>query len=233
MSSMNIAIFWRWSCSMLVGLFFSQAVISQNITSHEYFWDNDPGLGMGTPVNVGSPASDVTANFNISTAGLSGGMHRLFVRALNSQSKRSNTIVRDVYIRRNLVSAEYFWDSDPGHGNGTPMNTTGNGEELSGCHSISTAGLSAGIHYLYVRSKSSDGVWSIAIANAVSITESAVNTGCAGDFDRNSFINSSDLLTFLAVYGGSEVCGYDLTGDGAINTSDVLIFLGLFGTSCP
>ncbi|MDZ4821826.1 MAG: hypothetical protein SH856_00015 [Flavobacteriales bacterium] len=57
---------------------------------------------------------------------------------------------------------------------------------------------------------------------------------CAGDFDDNGVINTSDLLLFMAQFGCSNSCGnFDLDDNGPINTGDLLLFMALFGTSCP
>ncbi len=55
---------------------------------------------------------------------------------------------------------------------------------------------------------------------------------CAGDFNFDGFINTSDLLIFLTLFGCTENCLADLNNDIAVNTTDLLIFLSIFGTSC-
>ena len=62
-----------------------------------------------------------------------------------------------------ITAAEYFFDVDPGAGNGTaltgPFGTAEVTLDLSG---IDTSGLGVGYHTLFARFKSSDGVWGIA-----------------------------------------------------------------------
>src|SRR5437773_2253421 len=60
-----------------------------------------------------------------------------------------------------LVAAEYFYDSDPGVGNGTAL-TVSTGDSILFSGTISSAGLPAGFHFLYVRAKNTNGSWSIA-----------------------------------------------------------------------
>lgn len=55
---------------------------------------------------------------------------------------------------------------------------------------------------------------------------------CAGDFNFDGFINTSDLLIFLTLFGCTENCLADLNNDTAVNTTDLLVFLSIFGTSC-
>ncbi len=55
--------------------------------------------------------------------------------------------------------AEYFFDSDPGVGNGIPLAVTGNDEDLIQHASISTTGLSMGFHIIGIRFLRKDGIW--------------------------------------------------------------------------
>jgi hypothetical protein len=56
---------------------------------------------------------------------------------------------------------------------------------------------------------------------------------CAGDFDQNGLVATSDVLLFMSDFGCASACAKDLTGDGGVFTSDLLILLGVFGTACP
>jgi hypothetical protein len=55
---------------------------------------------------------------------------------------------------------------------------------------------------------------------------------CAGDFNGDGFIDTTDLLSILGGFGCTGTCEHDLSGDGQVNTADLLQFLGLFGTVC-
>ncbi len=55
---------------------------------------------------------------------------------------------------------------------------------------------------------------------------------CAGDFNGDGVINTSDLTLFLAQIGCAGVCPGDLNFDGLVNQSDLSIFLTLLGTIC-
>jgi hypothetical protein len=60
----------------------------------------------------------------------------------------------------NIVAAEYSLDTDPGFGNGTPINIGAASTEISTTFSPSISNLSVGFHFLYVRGKDSKGIWS-------------------------------------------------------------------------
>jgi len=64
-----------------------------------------------------------------------------------------------------IVSAEYFFDADPGFGNGTALNVSG--DSIDENFSIPTESLSDGIHTLYVRVLNANGVWSLYDKNSV------------------------------------------------------------------
>jgi hypothetical protein len=60
---------------------------------------------------------------------------------------------------------------------------------------------------------------------------------CAGDFNSDGLINTSDLTRFLGSFGqpvapGTPESATDLNNDGVVNVSDLTIFLGRFGQSC-
>ena len=56
---------------------------------------------------------------------------------------------------------------------------------------------------------------------------------CEGDFDSSGQVGTTDLLSFLGVFGGDSPCGiYDLSGDGLVSVTDFLIFISAFGTTC-
>lgn len=59
-----------------------------------------------------------------------------------------------------VVSGEYYFDNDPGIGNGTALTFTP-GDSITLNTSISTSGLTEGFHRLYTRFKNSNSAWSL------------------------------------------------------------------------
>jgi hypothetical protein len=139
-------------------------VFSQNITKAEYFFDTDPGPGSGTSIPIQSPAETVNLTANIPTTGLNTGFHLLTMRVYDVNGRWSRSESRGFYIwtqttnTGNITAAEYFFDSDPGPGNGiaTPVGTAGSVVTFTA--SI-PANLSTGFHFLGIRTKDSDGKW--------------------------------------------------------------------------
>ncbi len=61
----------------------------------------------------------------------------------------------------NLSAAEYFFDSDPGVGNGTPVSFFGADRVTLSNIEIDVDALSAGFHVFYVRFQDADGMWGV------------------------------------------------------------------------
>ncbi|AXY75882.1 T9SS C-terminal target domain-containing protein [Paraflavitalea soli] len=151
-------------------------VAPQNIVAAEYFIDTDPGMGHGTAIAItpGLDLSDIAAN--VTTAGLPLGTHRVYLRTKNQEGRWSITQVNEFVVIAdipyppappaplNIVAAEYFIDTDPGAGLGTPIAITP-GTDISNIPvAVNTAGLSdPAFHRLYIRTKNQEGRWSITL----------------------------------------------------------------------
>lgn len=133
------------------------------ITHMEYFFDTDPGVGNGIQI-YGRNTVDVAEL--ISTAALSPGFHRIYVRARSATGKWGQPqrsvfyipVPRESNVTPNgtITRIEYFFDTDPGVGNGIQIygRNTVDVNQM-----ISTAALSPGFHRIYVRSRSLAGKW--------------------------------------------------------------------------
>ncbi len=64
-------------------------------------------------------------------------------------------------MAQSITAAEYFFNTDTGVGTGTPLAVNANSGELIQSYSISTTGLSDGFHSLYIRTRDSNGKWSL------------------------------------------------------------------------
>lgn len=137
-----------------------------NINSIEYFYDADPGIGLGNQVTI-TETETVNQNLAIPTASLPAGSHRLFVRVGNTDGTYSLYSSQVISIRTSaffnyasIINAEYFIDVDPGLGNANPISTSG--DTIDENIIVATSGsLAQGDHYLYVRVQNTDGNWSI------------------------------------------------------------------------
>lgn len=140
---------------------------AQTIDALEYFFDADPGIGNGTPLVVQSNSGALTQTFSIPTTGLSEGLHSFYMRSRTvdgnwSLYDRTVFLVNSFStITQPLNEAEYFFDSDPGAGNGTAISLDSNAGSIKQAFSIPITGLSQGFHSLYIRTRSTQGMWSL------------------------------------------------------------------------
>src|ERR1700737_1682220 len=78
---------------------------------------------------------------------------------------------------QNITAAEYFFDTDPGLGNGGAIAVATPGTTVTLNPSISTASLSQGFHSLSIRTKDASGVWSLYESRTIYLSSAASNAG--------------------------------------------------------
>ena len=137
-----------------------------NVVAAEYFIDTDPGVGQGTSIPV-TPGATVNASAIVSTGGLSSGLHHVFARVRDVNGlwgipERRLLLIRDEpdTTIAEVVTAEYFVDTDPGVGQGTSIPVTP-GTTVNASAVISTGGLSSGLHHVFARVRDVNGLWGI------------------------------------------------------------------------
>ncbi len=141
----------------------------------EYFINEDPGVGLGTPVEV-SDEVEIEISQDLMTSGLPTGLHTLYIRAKSTGGDWGIPVPHLLFVDQGetmLVDAlEYFINEDPGVSLGTPVEVS-DASEVELMQQITTENLSAGLHTLYLRAKSTDGVWGIPINKIIFVDQSA------------------------------------------------------------
>lgn len=145
-----------------------------NMVQLEYFINTDPGFGNGTSININTPQPNVNnAAFSIPTAALPQGYYRLYLRSRDANGQWSHThdaffsnVVAPVYPVAppgpvNIVKLEYAIDANLPFGAGTPISITPGLDIANQSAAISTIGLAAAPHILYIRSQDANGQWSL------------------------------------------------------------------------
>ncbi len=152
-----------WLCLALAIAIDNKA---QQIIGCEYFFDTDPGIDNGIPISV-APGDSVIFTGTVPTSSLNSGFHKLFVRVKNANGAWSLYEGRTFYIQgggsqnnSSLTEVEYFYDDDPGEGNGIDLPATIN-DSLQVNTTVPTSFLTDGFHKLYVRAKNAEGKWSL------------------------------------------------------------------------
>lgn len=161
-----------------------------NISEIEYYFDTDPGIGNGTSIDIDPDVELLNQNFSIPTTGLSAGNHKLFVRAVKDDGSTSYYYSQNFSIRAanatfnssDIDGFEYYFDTDPGIGNGTQLMVT-DSELINESFSIPTGSLSTGSHRLFIRAKNTDGMYREYDNVAFSISNSP------------ALFNTSDIVT--------------------------------------
>jgi len=157
----------------------------------EFFLDVDPGVGAATSINITPDTDSVTISnqmINIPQNTLPG-YHNLFLRTRTIEGKWSHYEGKQIFVKNSIVAAEYFFDKDPGVGNGNPLAMTASPDSVTvNATGLSIACLDSGTHFLFIRTKDVNGNWSLYEHDTLFINQPAPQisatgptTICAGD----------------------------------------------------
>jgi gliding motility-associated-like protein len=150
-------------------LIVSVTVHAQNITRVEYFFDTDPGFGNGIIIPV-TAAPDLTRDFTVPLNTVANGFHKLYIRAKSSAAHWSIPQSQLVFVYSNtatfITRLEYFFDTDPGFGNGITIPITA-AIDVSKDFTIPLTTISSGFHTVHLRAKNISGQWSLLTTRTV------------------------------------------------------------------
>ncbi|NQZ76867.1 MAG: hypothetical protein HRT61_12320, partial [Ekhidna sp.] len=135
------------------------------VSELEYFINTDPGAGLGTPITI-TASSNVSLIESLNLSGLSEGFHTVYLRGKLSGGAWGPYTTKNIYVESNVGAndavvvseLEYFINTDPGAGLGTPITVTAS-SNVSLIESLNLSGLSEGFHSVYLRGKLSGGAW--------------------------------------------------------------------------
>lgn len=194
------------------------------VAQAEYFWNVDPGQGNGTPFAASDGSLDEVAE-ELLASGIAApggtGSHAFHVRVRDVDGGWSPvfTTIVDAYPQavapqRRIVTAEYFWNSDPGPGNGTPMlasdGSFGETVETVIRNSIPPPG-AYGPHLFHVRVRDANNVWS-------PVFTTVVTTGLDKDgADLTMDWDSDGLDELLEYFLGTDPHQFDRSGDHIVH----------------
>lgn len=155
-----------WNVCSQRPFYFVPGPSADTIVNVEYFIDTDPGFGNGSSIAVNASDSIHFLNHNLMTSGLTAGIHHLYVRAKSVYGTWSVTSQKSFYVKPGeelfeITALEYFYDSDPGIGNGIPLAIAAGDSVLLDQYNFPQNTLPIGDHVLFVRAKNSKGLWTI------------------------------------------------------------------------
>jgi len=192
-------------------------------SSGEYFFDTDLGVDSGTAL-LFSPGDTIMDTFLVSTTGLASGFHNFFFRAKDSNNVWSlyewggfylyDTITQTPPSSYPISAGEYFYDTDPGIGNGISIVSFSPADSILLTDTLPTAPLTAGTHYLFLRVLDTMNVWSLyewqsfVICYLIPMSDFTTDTVCL-----NSATTFTDLTTNLDT-NFNYTYSWDFDGDG-------------------
>ena len=185
---------------VIVGITY-QGFGQASVVAAEYFFDTDPGVGNGSALSIGTPGSTVSFMASIPTNSLPQGFHTLKIRAQDSNGKWGLFESHVFYIGQvstsTVVVAEYFFDTDPGVGNGSALSIGTPGSTVSFMASIPTNSLPPGFHTLKIRTQDSNGKWGLFESHTFFIGQVSTSTVVAAEyfFDTDPGVGNGSSLT--------------------------------------
>ena len=148
---------------LLLLMFFTKAQ-SQTVRAIEYFFDTDPGPGNGTIIPL-TPAAQIDTVLNFNMSALSFGLHLLYIRAQDSDNQwglyHVYPVIKGMNAQPIMVErVEYFFDNDPGPGNGIQLAFSPSALKDTTL-TFNTTSVADGLHTLYIRARDNTGKWGI------------------------------------------------------------------------
>jgi gliding motility-associated-like protein len=202
----------RWSLPLARAVFVqrgAQIASASLITRVEYFVDTDPGRGNGVSVPVTS-AANINLNFSLLLGPVTEGFHIIYFRGRTADGQWTFPLARPVFVQRNAQTAaaptlrrmEYFFDNDPGQGNGISVPLALSAEDQSVVLDLTS--VTAGFHVLYIRAEDSNGRWS-AVKSKPFIAEFSGDNIVALDYFFTDASTTSATRTFTGFTPGTDL----------------------------
>jgi len=165
------------ACAALL-MALAPGIVYAEMMDGEYFLNTDPGIGNGTAFQIDNGVS--SPEIRVDATGLRPGLNLLGIRVAN-RGHWSTTMLSYVWMPQEelpaaITAAEYYWDTDPGIGEATPL------AELVGktldanvfqVLTIPAANLTEGGHQLGIRVQTAAG-WSNTHLGAVVVRNGVV-----------------------------------------------------------
>ena len=175
------------------------------ITLTETYFDNDPGHGNGILMPAG-PGYDVSFSTAIDVSNLSPGLHTVYHRYQMTDGSWSAEHARNFYVTPpvpaggfQIANAEFFFDGDPGIGNGLTM-TVNPASEVTVFATPGVQALAVGQHTISVRHRCNNGTWTLAVPRRFQVVPApSLLTAAEYFFDGDStqpvVVDFTDSLT--------------------------------------
>ena len=220
-----------WSFGHAYHYFIQPAIYPQiphtSLVNMEVYFDEDPGMGNGEQVLINPSQDSIQQLLTTSIASLNTGYHRVFVRAKNDEGVWGIDGFKDFLVdiilpavdttQYPLVAAEYFFDEDPGEGNGESIYIPA-GDTIDITRSPAYTELLPGIHKIAVRVRDLKGNWSVPKSSTFTIYEATCTTPLVSFSHTAAIVNQVVPFTntSLDVDPGASY-SWDIFADGIID----------------
>jgi len=201
---------------ILMAVLICPYIYAQTLTA-EYFFDIDPGFGNAASVAVVENQA-ITLNLESLSA-----LHTMYIRVQNqsgswSLTNASSFIVLGQFTSPSITKVEYFFDIDPGFGNGTSV-------DLEETLVLNLESLSAGLHTAYIRVQDQNGSWSLSNAATFILLGQLTNP----DIVRAEYFFDTDpgfgMATALSVTASNNMNEQYLLDVSALSVGDHLLII--------
>jgi len=159
-----------------------RAGVGAAMNAAEAYFDADPGIGNGLPVDIA--ANGVVDDSGFDVPDLARGFHTFNLRCY-SGGTWSAPASRTIRLGSAMIDgAEAYYDTDPGEGNGIPVDIASGADVIAYDSTVGVAAGSRGFHNLYLRFRGG-GVWSFPIYRSMRIgpeVSDGVNRITGGEF---------------------------------------------------
>lgn len=181
------------------------------VTSAECFWDTtDPGYGNGiTLLAFDGNFNEALEALNKTLTSFTEGVHLFNLRARDERNKWGPLFKKAIQIDAQprqfiITQAEYFWDADPGYGNGYQLLAfDGNfNEALENGIDYNATSTYDGLHLLNVRVKDEKGRWGPLFKKAVMIIADFTSLNVTVNYDTVAICTGDSV--FLQAYGAGS-----------------------------
>lgn len=193
-----------WSMPVYRKLFIDtiQLPVYQEFEADKIEWwiDQPPVQGTGA-VEATEVGDSSKHNLHIPMGSYGPGLHELYVRyhstsGMWSAPERRFFWLQEIYLNQDssasqITRAEYFFDTDPGFGNGTAV-TVDNEDTLRALYTIPLSGLSPGFHTLFIRTQNDFGFWTSLETRQIYIQDIPLPAEGPADINRGEYFIGDD-----------------------------------------
>ncbi|NQZ78372.1 MAG: fibronectin type III domain-containing protein, partial [Ekhidna sp.] len=168
-----------WSTTETRLVFVDQTQGVANVDQIEYFFDSDPGVGNATIIDSFTANDTISIDESLNTTSLPFGFHVLGMRAKAQGGAWSTTESRLIFVDQSqnvseVEKLEYFFDQDPGVGNGIAISSFSPETSISITESIDASDLSVGFHILGIRGKDAGDSWGFSEIRLVYVDQTSI-----------------------------------------------------------